>query len=558
MPDARAAAVQEVMQRQQAYQADPWSARPILLPPCEVKILIVTDGFASFGVNDFGMRALLGILATPPNPWVRFEVTKAHRRFDPVAHISEFRFDAVDLSGYDQIWLFGVERAGDEISETELRAIAQFMDGGGGVFAAGDHEDLGVAMCGRIPRVRNMRKWYWPNPGPNGEPVAPKVDGPDRHDTLSVGNDPGVQFDDQSDDIPQRITPRLYSSGPWNPYFHRSYPHPLLCSPRGVIRVLPDHPHEGECYEPTDLSASFTFDGYTTTEYPAGAAPEVIAWSTIHGGRTSSDVKGFLNPRRFGAIGAYDGHRVGIGRVSVDATWHHFFDVNLIGELGDPDPIKGVGFNATPAGHAVYEEIKVYFRNIGVWLAREATQKRMWQGALWWARWHHVLAMDVRPTYLSDMATLDLGELLRIGREARDVLGRVTSQCTVHWWIAWHVLRPQFPQVWEEMRPALDPWQPIADSSAERAQEPQPDIVTGAQAEMLLDTLLGAAIYGVAAQFSTPDVEARTRADNTDLADVVAEHLSHACSVFATHTQRQADKLGALPDLLNREAGGQR
>ncbi|HKR48187.1 MAG TPA: hypothetical protein VJT72_01180 [Pseudonocardiaceae bacterium] len=563
MPDARAAAIQEVRQRQQTYQADPWSARPILLPPCEVKILIVTDGFASFGVNDFGMRALLGILAVPPHPWVRFEVTKAHRRLDPVAHIPEFRFDTVDLSGYDQIWLFGVERAGTEISETELRAIAQFMDGGGGVFATGDHEDLGVAMCGRIPRVRNMRKWYWPQPGPNGEPVAPKIDGPDRNDTLSIGNDPRVQLDDQSDDIPQRITPRLYSSGPWNPYFHRSYPHPLLCGPRGIIRVLPDHPHEGECYEPTDLSASFTFDGYHTTEYPAGAAPEVIAWSTIHGGRTSSDFKGFLNPHRYGAIGTYDGHRAGVGRVSVDATWHHFFDVNLIGELGEPDPIKGVGFNATPAGHAVYEEIKVYFRNIGVWLAREDTQKRMWQGALWWARWHHVLAMDVRPTYLSDMTTLDLGELLRIGREARDVLGRATSQCTVHWWVVQHLLRPRCPQVCAELGSALDPWQPSAVSSLERSQDPQldesqPDIVTGTQAEMLLDALLGAAIYGVASQFPTPDTEARTRADNTDLTDVIAEHLSHSCDVFATYAQQQADKLGALPALLHREANEER
>ena len=566
MTDARVAAVQEIRQRQQEYEADP-SARPVLLQPCEIKILMVTDGVGgfivgSFGVADFGLRALLGELAVPPNPWVRFEVTKAHRRTDPNAHISDFRFDAIDLSQYDEIWLFAVERAGTEISESELRVVAEFMDNGGGVFATGDHEDLGVAICGRIPRVRSMRKWYWPKPGPNGEPVAPKVDGPDRHDTLSPGNDPGVQFDDQSDDTPQHITPRMYSSEPWNPYFHRSYPHPLLCGPRGAIQVLPDHPHEGECYEPSDLSASFTFDGHTTTEYPAGAAPEVIAWSTIRGGRTSSDVKGFLNPRQFGAIGAYDGHRVGVGRVSVDATWHHFFDVNLIGELGEPDPIKGIGFNATPAGHAAYEEIKVYHRNIGLWLAREETQKQIWERALWWVRWHPVIAMDVRPTYLSDMAALDLNELLRIGREARGVLSKVTSQCTVHWWITQHMLRPQFPQLWEEMRAALDPWQRVADPSAESSEEPLqqpvPDVVGSAHAEMSLDAMLGAAVYGVASQFSTPNEETRTRAQNIDLSDVVARYLSHAGGLFAAHIQQQADKLGGLPSLLNREADSQR
>ncbi len=543
------------MERQQAYQADPWSASPVLLPPCEVKILIVTDGFASFGVNDFGMRALRGILAVSPGPWVRFKVTTAHRRIDPDADVSGFRFDT-DLSEYDQIWMFGVERASTEafhteISDTELRAIAQFMDGGGGVFAAGDHEDLGVAMCGRVPRVRSMRKWYWPHPGPNGEPVAPKVDGPDRNDTLSTGNDPGVQFNDQSDDIPQRITPRLYSSGPWNPYFHRSYPHPLLCGPRGVIRVLPDHPHEGECYEPTDLSASFTFDGYTTTEYPTGAAPEVIAWSTITGGRTASDVKGVLNPHRYGAIGAYDGHRAGVGRVTVDATWHHFFDVNLIGELQNPDPIKGIGFNATPAGHAAYEDIKTYYRNIVVWLAPEAVQKRMWECVLWWIRCHHVLAMDLRPSYLSEMTTLDMGELLRIGREARDVLARAGLQCIVHGWLISHVLRPQFPQLWEGMRRELDPWEPTADPPAAPSEEP--DLVSSAHSEMLIDTLLGAAVYGVAAQFPAPDEQARTLVENTGLADVVTAHLSHACAVFASHTRQQADKLSILPALLNQE-----
>jgi hypothetical protein len=105
MTDAHVAAVQEVRQRQQEYEADP-SARPVLLQPCKIKILMVTDGVGafvvgSFGVADFGLRALLGELAVPPNPWVRFEVTKAHRRTDPNAHISDFRFDTIDLSQYD-------------------------------------------------------------------------------------------------------------------------------------------------------------------------------------------------------------------------------------------------------------------------------------------------------------------------------------------------------------------------------------------------------------------------------------------------------------------------
>src|SRR6185436_12595942 len=106
-----------------------------------------------------------------------------HRGTDSNADLQNFRFDAQDLSSYDQIWMFAVQRSdGLLLTDNELKVIAQFMDGGGGVFATGDHEDLGVAMCGRIPRVRSMRKWHWPDPGPNGEPVAPRTDGPDRHD----------------------------------------------------------------------------------------------------------------------------------------------------------------------------------------------------------------------------------------------------------------------------------------------------------------------------------------------------------------------------------------
>lgn len=82
------------------------------------------------------------------------------------------------------MWLFAVESSfGPALDAPELRAISEFMDGGGGIFATGDHEDLGVAMCGAIPRVRSMRKWHWPDPGPNGEPVAPSAGGPDRFDT---------------------------------------------------------------------------------------------------------------------------------------------------------------------------------------------------------------------------------------------------------------------------------------------------------------------------------------------------------------------------------------
>jgi hypothetical protein len=420
------------------------------------------------------------------------------------------------------------------------------MDGGGGVFATGDHEDLGVKMCGRVPRVRSMRKWHWPSPGPNGEPVAPKVDGPDRRDTLSRGNDPGVQFDDQSDDVPQCITPKTYAMWHWNPYWHKERPHPLLCGPRGVIRVLPDHLHEGECYVPADLTATFTFDGYTITEYPGKLAPEVIAWSR-NGCRVPTDVKGVLNAATFGAIGAYDGHRADVGRVVVDATWHHFFNINLVGVAGSTDPIKGKGFSATLTGQDAYEDIKSYFRNIAVWLARESTQRCMWWRAVWWARWHHRVAMDLRPHYLAAVDRLDLTELLRIGSEARDALGRVASQCTIQHWAAAHLIRPVFPRVWEELADVLDPWRP-RPPLPDVFPLPDPRIVASLHGELLVDACLGAVVHAVAARFPGADEETWLLAEETDFGDVVGDHVRHAVRLLARHSADEGEVLRRVAD----------
>ena len=69
--------------------------------------------------------------------------------------------------------------------------------------------------------------------------------------------------------------------------------------------------------------------------------PEVIATSHNSQGIVQ---KGVVNTRPFGAIGSYDGHRANVGRVLVDATWHHFFNVNLIGDAsGHFPPFTPVG-----------------------------------------------------------------------------------------------------------------------------------------------------------------------------------------------------------------------
>ena len=439
--------------RNLAYSTYPELIYPIFLKPCIVKILMVTDGGGSFDKADFGLGELLNILSTSPGPWVRFAVTKAYRG-PPIggggADILNFKFDIHDLNQYDEIWMFAVNAS--PISEMELRKISEFMDNGGGVFATGDHENLGVGICGQIPRVRSMRKWYYPtiptpfpygNPSPPGpiagvDPIAPSGSGSDRLDTNQIGPEspaPDTEFIDQSDNVPQRISPRIYTAGGiWIYPFYRRYvrPHPLLCGPRGIIRVLPDHPHEGECYLPHDLDHALTFSGYTTNEYPTlpgtatRLAPEVIAWSNNANGIIDAG-KQAINSKTYGVIGAYDGHLVNVGRVAVDATWHHFFNINLIGDASGsiPGSVRSQGFShpSTPPG--VYEDIQAYFRNLAVWLARPEKIDCMKWRAIWCLRWHHRIAMDLKPEYLENPNKLDFSELIRFGPQAYDVLGKI-------------------------------------------------------------------------------------------------------------------------------------
>lgn len=495
--------------RNLAFTTYPELLYPIWLRPCTVRILMVTDGGGSFTNADFGLTELLNVLSVSPGPYVRFAVTKAHRGSGAAnADITSFRFDTTDLSQYDEIWMFAVARGSSSISDSELSAISSFMDSGGGVFATGDHEDLGVVMCGKVPRVRSMRRWWWPSPGPNGEPVAPRVDGPGRHDTTRQGALAPTEFEDQSDDVPQVIEPKLYHAP--GPHIFREYvyPHPLLCGPKGVINYLPDHPHEGHCEVPADLTMSFTFNGASFDEYPTlpdgtRLAPEVIATGR-NGPGISDAAKGTVQPRTIGSIGAYDGHRASVGRVVVDSTWHHFFNVNLIGDPAAAEPAQRTGFAASAIGLAKYEEIKAYFRNIAVWLARPERHSCMRWRIIWDSRWYSRLLMDFRP--YKSLREIPLYEFIRLGTVARDVLGRLASQCQSTQWL-FDLLEELMP--FELIRP-VRPWPPLPD--------PPPDFdpIRIYYAHAAVNAALGAILYSIADRFPDAGEELKDRPEDED------------------------------------------
>lgn len=361
---------------------------------------IVPEDDATRG-DFFGFSEFVRALTAMPG----ITLVKAHRDRDPGVglgwagdrtqfrpDLELFRFDAVDLAQFDQLWLFGIGALAHtpKLTDAENAAVARFMDGGGGALATGDHADIGAPMCGRIPRVRSMRAWFVANP-PDAEPTAPDPLSANRNDTTRWG--PGEEassadfrFTDQSDDRPAPITPTTAGAR-----------HPLLDLGNGRrLTHLPDHMHEGAVIDPFDRSFAMS----PTLSYPAAAAvfveypmtidgrrprPEVLALGTTLGGHSTISHEPWHNgtavptapgDRLHGVIGAYDGHPARVGRVVVTSTFHQFADINLVGDPrathpdGTPDELRRLGFRASPDGLAHLADQRAWWARIVSWVGR--------------------------------------------------------------------------------------------------------------------------------------------------------------------------------------------
>ncbi len=397
--------------------------------PVIIRILIVIDGRIELtkSPNGFGLKYLLETLRAPFAWWSRFIVDVA--RHDDVSgdeplltYPKPFCFTdpSFDIDAIDQIWFFadrpnendGADGAMTDadirdyefrLSDAELKLIAEWMDRGGGVFATGDHSVLGAAMCHRIPRVRSMRRWTL------AQGVPPK-DAPGRHETLQ----PVTGADPETDTVLQPLE-LVYQGGP---FFGPLSPHPLFQSALGVIDRFPDHMHEGEVIPDDDVRLDSPLDipGYGGAEYPG--VPAVLASSfggdvspfqrprpcVVAYGRTTipmqpelADVDvlpllAFPNAgpfgitKRFGLVGVYDGNRVGIGRVVVDSTWHHWLSINIDKIAKEDEPLV-VAFKASSLGIDVrpvaYKKMQAYYRNVGLWLATPAQRRSMLLSSVW-------------------------------------------------------------------------------------------------------------------------------------------------------------------------------
>jgi hypothetical protein len=457
--------------------------------PTVLRILFVIDGRinTSFDPMRFGLGYVLQTLRDNSFAWwVQFHVQVVRRDANILPGFSatgdtnydqpgalpprfatrNFRFTEPNFSfdDWDQVWFFAdypANEPGDinepqfcPLEDDELKLLADWMDRGGGVFAAGDHSNLGASMCSRIPRVRTMRRWTL-------EQGVPSQDGANRHETLQPG--PGYEDVWEGDTIPQpvEVVYRQWTSSILN---RPLSPHPLLTTTTGVIDKFPDHMHEGDVVADTlvELDRPLDIPGYNRAEYPTFEPPVKIAFAvgspltrsrpvphivgygqttnpnlpqTVSTGIVASarvarsvDVLGVnvLPGMRFGLVGAYDGDGVGIGRVVVDSTWHHWFSYNLHGFYAAAQPlqptarlIRDVGANVVDYRPSpMYGLMQTYYRNVALWLATPAQRQTMLFAALWGIVVSDPMAFPAAPAR----------SLWAVGKRAIDVASRTISQ----------------------------------------------------------------------------------------------------------------------------------
>lgn len=355
-----------------------------------IKILVVVDGGVSLteAPSGFGVGRVIRLLRNSHIGCTEFSVDTARRENDSAGSPKyvNFRFDQQEggqpvLNKYHEVWCFGFNPGNDAgpdsnitqaaelpLSASELTALTKWMnERKGGLLAMGDHDYLGASMCHRIPRIRSMRRWT----NAQGVPPIGDIDDADthlRHDTnqpataAQISSGALIPFSNQEDAVPQKIT--------WVPWITQQVhifqiwkrPHPVLCHPtHGPIDVMPDHPHEGWCFEndQIDLTAPLNVSTLSGNEYPTvgsfQARPMVIAYGTTTPNPPFNLAKGPSPEKRFGMISVYDGHPVNVGRVATDSTWHHWFDENI-------QAIEA-------AGGANWDKISRYYLNVAKWLA---------------------------------------------------------------------------------------------------------------------------------------------------------------------------------------------
>jgi hypothetical protein len=232
---------------------------------------------------------------------------------------------ALDRSDFDEIWLFAVG-AGDGLSSGDCAGITRFRKGGGGIFTARDHQDLGSSLCA-LGAVGAAHFFHTRNPDPDQSRRS--RDDADSRSISWPNYHSGSNGDYQKVTVVEPVHDLLRYPG----------------SSAGVIEYFPAHPHEGAV-------------GVPAGEHNA----RVIATGTS---RTTG--RQFNLAVAFGRARDANGNM--LGRAVAESSFHHLVDYNWDTTKGAPsfvDEPPGDGIKREPGA---LNHIKRYVRNLAIWLA---------------------------------------------------------------------------------------------------------------------------------------------------------------------------------------------
>ena len=522
--------------------SDEWKESVFGEDQLTIRVLVVADGDVNFNTGEFGLTRFLAALGKSASPGEIVKVTTAHRSSRPttLADLPNFTFDQVPgglhIDNYEQVWLFGFQGECDPaITDAELRVITDFMSKGGGVFATGDHADLGAAMCGNIPRVRKMRRWHVKKLSPNERP-APSRNNSTRIDTLREGIDPGFKSDDQKDAVPQEIRPKFF----FNQCRATVQPHDLLATQTFAISILPDHMHEGECVSAKELRDRMDEDQEIKSDFPERDGtnervwPEIVAIATSAAGTFDPKEKIFpVDPRAFIVISAYDGHEAEVkddtgthplGRVVVDASFHHFVNVNLNGFFDCDVPKEE------------FEMFARYYGNTLHWLLPPDKQRVYFLHLLRALRFSAPLVEDVR-----NLSANDWGDVIYAGTITNKAISENFSPAHARR-CALAMIRDLKPdELRKDLKEVIDLWQPRHETD---------DSLFFLNSDSVVIAVLGHAILGLTSslpgnQYEVGQAVTKLRDEGDTLQTVVTKKFQHGV------TQLQK-RLGGLAIHLDR------
>lgn len=248
-----------------------------------------------------------------------YDVTARNRQndgrgIDPV-------LSSLDSSDFDQLWLFAVD-VGDGLAADECRAITGFMQRGGGLLTARDHNDLGSSLCS-LGGIGSAHHFHSKNQEPDEE----------RHI--------------RDDNITLNIDWPNYHSGANGDYQAiKAADHELLRRSDGsLIEYFPAHPHEGAVGVPGD---------HPTAQIIATGTSRI----TLRPFNLLVSFDSFVDP---------DGKHWGRG--IAESSFHHLVDYNWDTDTECPTFVEerpGDGYKRDPEK---LDDIKQFVANAAKWLS---------------------------------------------------------------------------------------------------------------------------------------------------------------------------------------------